>query len=253
MIRARQFLGENLIYIEGLRSVVKALGNSQCDEAAIFLQEIGADKARAQHFGDEWIGALLQLNTPTATNLLLGFVDPSLPQMPKELIAHYDGKLVRGLTDMGQRDPAILRRFYSLADEDLTPEQAKVLGKVLASLGTTESLTHALNLLHDSRSNGLAYELYRSLEEVFVEHRPVAGSANTYTMEPRSANAIRRKLVDMAQNDPKRKESALALLNEIEEWRLRFGRPDGEPRSPRIEAGFLWPLKNGLSDGRATT
>lgn len=250
---ARQFLGENLIYVDGLRSVVKALGNSRCDEAAAFLQEIGADKVRAQHLGDEWIGALIQLNTPTARNLLLGFVDPSQPQMPKELIAHYDGKLVASLTSMALRDPAILQHFYALSNADLTPEQAKVLGKVLASIGSTDSLIHALNLLNDAGASGSSYELYRSLEEVFVEHRPVAGSTNSFTMEPRSSNAIRLKLVDMAQNDPKRKQSASALLNEIEEWRMRFGRPDGEPRSPKIEADFFWPPETGLGDGSATT
>jgi hypothetical protein len=239
--RAQQFLGEKLIHVEGLRSLTRALGNSRAGDAAGMLQEIVADKVRAQYLGDEWIGALAQLDTSAARNLLLSFIDPSLPSMPQELIAHYDGKLVGGLVSMAQRDPDVRRRIFSVVDADLSPEQAKVLGKVLAKLGTAEALMRALDLLKDDGNQGASYELYKSLEEVFVEHRPLEGSSNAFTMLPRSSNAIRRKLLDMVRSDPKRQNSALALLNEIEEWRMRFGRPDGEPRSPIVEAGFFWP------------
>ena len=239
--RAQQFLDEKLIHVEGLRSLTRALGSSRADDATAMLQAIVADKVRAQYLGDEWIGALAQLDTSAARNLLLSFIDPSLPSMPQELIAHYDGKLVGGLVSMAQRDPDVRRRIFSVVDADLSPEQAKVLGKVLAKLGTAEALMRALDLLKDDGNQGASYELYKSLEEVFVEHRPLEGSSNAFTMVPRSSNAIRRKLLDMVRSDPKRQNSALALLNEIEEWRMRFGRPDGEPRSPIVEAGFSWP------------
>jgi hypothetical protein len=241
VVRAQVFLGEKLIHVEGLRSLTKALGSSRSDDAAAMLQEIVADKARAQYLGDEWIGALAQLDTPAARNLLLSFTDPSLPSMPQELIAHHDGKLVGSLVSMAQRHLDIGHRIFSLVDADLSPEQAKVLGKVLAKVGTTEALMRALDLLKDDGNGGASYELYRSLEEVFVEHRSIEGASSTVTMVPRSSNAIRRKLLDMVQNDPKRRNSALALLNQIEEWRMRFGRPDGEPRSPSVEDGFFWP------------
>lgn len=239
--RAQQFLDEKLIHVEGLRSLTRALGSSRADDAVAMLQEIVADNVRAQYLGDEWIGALAQLDTSAARNLLLSFIDPSLPSMPQELIAHYDGKLVGSLVSMAQRDADVRRRIFSVVDADLSPEQAKVLGKVLAKLGTAEALMRALDLLKDDANQGASYELYKSLEEVFVEHRPLEGSSNAFTMVPRSSNAIRRRLLDMVQSDSKRKNSALALLNEIEEWRIRFGRPDGEPRSPIVEAGFFWP------------
>jgi hypothetical protein len=111
-------------------------------------------------------------------------------------------------------------------------------------MGTLESLLRALDLLKDDGSGGSSYELYRGLEEVFVEHRPLQESSNTYTMVPRPSNEIRLKLLNMVQNDPLRKKSAWELLNEIEKWRMQFGRPDGEPRSPSVDAGFLWPLEN---------
>jgi hypothetical protein len=111
-----------------------------------------------------------------------------------------------------------------------------------------EALMRALDLLKDDGSGGSSYELHRSLEEVFVEHRQIQASSNTYTLVPRASNVIRKKLLDMMQNDSRRKKSALALLSEIEKWRMQYGRPDGEPRSPSVEAGFLWPPEDELGD-----
>ena len=96
-------------------------------------------------------------------------------------------------------------------------------------------------LLRDDGTGGGSYELHKNIEEAFVEHRPYGGSSNTFTMVPRSSNAIRGRLMEMVQSDPLRSKSAFALLNEIEKWRMWHGRPDGEARSPKMEAGFVWP------------
>ena len=242
--RVRECLDEKLVSFEGLRSLIKALGSSRIEEAAGLLADIVADNARAQYVGDEWIQALKRLDAPAARELLLSFVDPSLPPMPTQLISHYDGRLIDCLVGLAQRDSAIRQRMYSLVDTDLSAAQAKILGKVLVKIGNVESLLRALDLLKDDGSDGSSYELYRGLEEVFVEHRPLQESSNTYTMVPRASNEIRLKLFDMVKNDPLRKKSAWSLLNEIEKWRMQFGRPDGEPRSPSVEAGFSWPLEN---------
>ena len=242
--RVRECLDDKLVSFEGLRSLMTALGSSRIEEAAGLLADIVADTARVQYAGDEWIGALKRLDTPAARELLLSFVDPSLPAMPTQLIAHHDGRLIDCLVGLAQRDSSIRQRIYTLVDTDLSPAQAKILGSVLAKMGSLESLLHALNLLKDDGSGGSSYELYRRLEEVFVEHRPLQESSNTYTMVPRQSNEIRLKLLNMMQNDPLRKKSAWELLNEIEKWRMQFGRPDGEPRSPSVEAGFSWPVLN---------
>lgn len=242
--RVRECLDEKLVSFEGLRSIITTLGSSRIGEAAGLLADIVADAARAQYLGDEWIRALKRLDTPAARELLLSFVDPSLPPMPTHLISHYDGRLIDCLVGLAQRDSGVRQRMYSLVDGDLSAAQAKILGKVLAKIGTLESLLRALDLLKDDVSGGSSYELYRGIEEVFVEHRPVQESSSTYTMVPRASNEIRLKLLDMLKNDPVRKKSAWSLLNEIEKWRMQFGRPDGEPRSPSVEVGFFWPLEN---------
>jgi hypothetical protein len=38
-----------------------------------------------------------------------------------------------------------------------------------------------------------------------------------------------------------RKKSALALLAQIEVWRLEYGKPNSEPRHPHFESLALWP------------
>ena len=158
-----------------------------------------------------------------------------------ELDRHHDGRLVRRLVELAQRDTAVRQRMFDLAQENIPSTHAVVLGKVLANLGTTDALLASLQLLRDGNAGGASYELHKTIEETFVEHRPYPGSSNAVTMVPRSSNAIRSRLMEMVQNDPLRRKSAFALLNEIERWRMWHGRPDGEPRSPKIEAGFLWP------------
>jgi hypothetical protein len=51
-----------------------------------------------------------------------------------------------------------------------------------------------------------------------------------------------KSLLEMATKDEKRKISSLRLLAQIEEWRLEYGRPAGEPRHPAFNSGEPWPL-----------
>jgi hypothetical protein len=87
----------------------------------------------------------------------------------------------------------------------------------------------------------VSFELEKRIEDAFVEHRPYQDSTNTFTLIPRSSNRIRTKLLDMVKNDPKRRKSAYTLISQIESWRIQHGRPNGEPRSPDLADGLLWP------------
>jgi hypothetical protein len=239
--RVRQLIDEKLLSMEGARGLAKALGHSRCPDAVALLRELASDTVRVQYVGDDWVDAVAQFDSQEARNLLLSFIDPALPPLSNELIRHHDGRLVRRLTELAQRDAAIQHRMFDLAQENIPVTHAVVLGKVLANLGTTDALLASLQLLRDGGAGGASYELHKNIEETFVEHRPYPGSSNAVTMVPRSSNAIRSRLMEMVQNDPLRRKSAFALLNEIERWRMWHGRPDGEPRSPKMEAGFLWP------------
>jgi len=239
--RVRQLIQEKLLSMEGTRVLTKTLGYSRCPDAVALLRELADDNVRVQHLGDDWVDAVARFDSQEARDLLMSFIDPALPPLSKELIRHHDGRLVRRLAELAQRDATVQRRMFDLTKENIPAEHATVLGKVLASLGTADALLASLELLRDDGTGGASYELHKNIEEAFVEQRPYSGSSNTFTMVPRSSNAIRSRLLEMAQNDPLRRKSAFALLNEIEKWRMWHGRPDGEPRSPKMEAGFLWP------------
>ncbi len=239
--RVRQLIEEKLLSMEGMRALAKALGLSRCPDAVALLGELAGDSVRVQNLGNDWVDAVAQFETQEARNLLLSFIDPTLPPLSHELIRHQDGRVVRRLTELAQRDATVLQRMFDLAQGNIPATHAVLLGKVLANLGTTDALLMSLQLLRDGSASGTSYELQKNIEESFVEHRPYPGSSNAVTMVPRSSNAIRSRLMEMVQNDPLRRRSAFALLNEIERWRMWHGRPDGEPRSPKMEAGFLWP------------
>jgi hypothetical protein len=96
-------------------------------------------------------------------------------------------------------------------------------------------------VLRDDGS-GVPYDLLRSIENAFLERRPYGTEGGAYTIAPRGSNAVRKKLLEVAQSDPNRKRSAFALLGQIEVWRLEYGRPTDEPRHPAIESGASWPL-----------
>jgi hypothetical protein len=239
--RVRLLIEEKLLSTEGLPGLTKALGYSRCPVAVALLRELANDNGRIQHLGDDWVDAVARVDSKEARDLLMSFVDPTLAPLSRELIRHHDGRLVRRLAELAQRDATVQRRMFDLAKENIPASQATVLGKVLASLGTLDALLASLELLRDDDTGGGSYELHRAIERAFVEHRPYGGSSNVLTMVPRSSNAIRGRLMEMVQSDPLRRKSAFALLNEIEKWRMWYGRPDGEPRSPKMEASFLWP------------
>ena len=242
--QVRQLIEERLVSIEGTRAVTKALGHSRCPDALALLRELANDNVRVQHLGDDWVDAVAQFDSQEGRDLLLSFIDPTLPPLPNELIRQNDGRLVCRLTELAQRNAAVQHRILALAQERVPTAHAIVLGKVLANLGTTDALLASLQLLRDDHGGGASYELHKSIEEAFLERRPYhpyRASSNAVKMVPRSSNAIRSRLMEMVQNDPLRRKSAFALLNQIEKWRMWHGRPNGEPRSPKMGAGFLWP------------
>lgn len=234
-------LSELRVYAHELRGVLEALGHCRCDNALPFLLELGSDKTRAEQLGDAWINAVAALDTPDARNLLLSFVDPKLTGPPADVTFSRDHSLVARLVDLALRDKAIEQRLLQLCEAELPSAKRDLLAKVVGQLGTLEAVTAGLNLIDDAAATKVPYEIWKQLEDAFVERRPHGESQNTFTLEPRSSNAIRAKLLEMATMDEKRRKSALKLLAQIEEWRLEYGRPAGEPRHPAIDSGEPWP------------
>lgn len=226
-----------------LIGVVAALGASRCDNAIDALMEFaGADGKGVDALGESWIEAIGNLEGTRSNEILLSFVDPNVRLFNREFIPdHRHGDiLARLLAERAAKEKSLKDRLIELANGDLPPLKRMLLAKVFARFRKEEDLVAGLAVLRDDDS-GIPYELFRSMEETFLEHRPYGPGSNTYTIVPRGSNALRRRLFEMSRTDPLRKRSAFALLGQIEVWRLEHGRPEDEPRHPAVDSGEPWP------------
>jgi hypothetical protein len=226
-----------------LSGVVAALGASRCDDAIDVLMEFaGADGKGVEGVGESWIEAIAALEGARSNEILLSFVDPNAKLWNRQFIPdHRHGDLLaRLLAERGVKDESLKRKLFELANGDLPPTKRMLLARVFGQLSSEDDRVQGLCILRDDGS-GVPYELIRSLEEAFLEHRPYGPGSNTFTLVPRGSNALRKRLFEMSQTDPLRKRSAFALLGQIEVWRLEHGHPADEPRHPAIESEVSWP------------
>lgn len=226
-----------------LRSVVAALGASRSEEAIDLLMELaGPDGKGAEIIGEPWIKAIAALGGKQAEEVLLSFVDPNQKIFSRNFVPdHQHGDLLaRVLSEMADKAPEFKRKLLALANSELPADKQMLLAKVFARFQAEGDFVAGLSVLQDGGS-GVPYELLRALEDRFLERRPYQGASNTYTLVPQGCNAVRKHLLEMAMMDSQRKRSAIALLGQVEAWRLEHGRPDDEPRHPALESGLPWP------------
>ena len=236
--------GVRFFYPHDSRGVVAALGASRCSGAMdLLLQLAKPDGSAVAQIGDEWIRAVAQLGGKRSNEVLLSFVDPDQKLFTKDLVPDYQNGnlLARLLAERAEHDGEFKAELFRLASGALPQTKRMLLAKAFAFFQREDDLVAGLCVLRDDES-GLPYELLRTIENAFLEHRPYGKETNVYTVAPRGSNAVRERLLEMAQTDPLRKSSAFALLGQIEVWRLEHGRPMDEPRHPAVESGAYWPI-----------
>ncbi len=227
-----------------LDGVVAALGASRCDGAIDVLMEFaGVDGKGVEAIGESWIKAIATLEGTRSSEILLSFVDPNAKVFNRDFIPdhRYGDLLARLLAERAVKDKVLKGKLVELANGGLPPAKRMLLAKVFSQFAGEDDRVEGLCILRDDGS-GVPYELVRSMEEAFLEHRPYGPGSNTYTIVPRGSNALRKRLFEMSLTDPLRKRSAFALLGQIEVWRLEHGRPEDEPRHPAVDSGEPWPL-----------
>jgi hypothetical protein len=224
--------------------LVAALGASRCAEAMDLLMELaGPDGSRVEAIGEPWIRAVAQLGGKRSNQVLASFVDPNAKLFTMDFLPdHRHGGLLAGLlAHRAEEDCEFKTELFRLANGDLPHAKRMLLAQTFACFQKEDDLVAGLSVLRDDYS-GVPYEILRSIESVFLERLPYGTQGNVFTLAPRGSNALRRRLLEMAQTDPARKRSAFALLGQIEVWRLEYGRPMNEPRHPAIESDTPWPL-----------
>ena len=241
--KIRDFVSGFKFPAHDMGSVVAALGASRCDDAVdVLMQFAGPDGKGVDALGDSWIKAIGALKTARSTEILLSFVDPNTKLFNRDFIPdhRYGDLLAQLLAERAATDKTLKARLVELANGDVPIAKRMLLVKVFGQFTGEEDRVEGLCVLRDE-GQGVPYELVRSIENAFLERRPFGSSGNAYTLSPLGCNAIRKRLFEMVIGDPSRKESALALLGQIEVWRLEHGHPADEPRHPTIESEVSWP------------
>lgn len=240
--KIRELMSQSRVRDDQLPAAFEAVGHSRCDAALPFLREIAVNKPLAGHLGEAWINAVAVLDTAESRNLLLSFVDPELTGLPIELELGGGDALVTRVVEMMRRDRAVEQRVFQVCGFDLPAAKRLMLARVVSRFGTLQAVSAGLELMDDTANPPIPYEIGQQIEAAFVESRPYPGNENTYTLVPQSSNAIRTKLLEMTFKDERRRNSAFQVLSQIEEWRLEYGRPAGEPRHPAFDSGEPWPF-----------
>jgi hypothetical protein len=240
--RIRSLVSELPFRPDALNGVVGALGASRCEDAIDVLMDFaGAEGKGTQTVGDSWIKAIGSFEGARTTQILLSFVDPNARLFGEEFVPgdRVGDVAVRLLAERAEKDQGLKSRLLDLANSDLLSNNRTLLAKVFAQFAEERDRVSALSILRDD--SGVPYELVRSMESAFLEHRPYETYGNAYTLHPRGSNAVRKKLFEMVIGDPHRKNSAFTLIGQIEVWRLEHGHPADEPRHPVIDSGVSWP------------
>ena len=238
--KIHEITAEQMIHPYELREIMIALGHSRCEEALDLLRELASDQQLLEELDDTWTNAVASIGGPGAKDLLLNFIDPALGPVPGEHQLDQDVLATR-IADFVRDEPEVHDRLLELCNARLSLPKRLLLARVIGKLGTQEAITAGLSLIDDAAQPPVPWGLWEHVEASFIERVPYSQSENIYTLAARPANSIREKLFEMATKDERRKKSAFSLLGQIEEWRLEYGRPTGEPRHPAFESGEPWP------------
>jgi len=241
----RELFSEFRLFWYGNRDLLMALAQCPDDSGLTLLTEIagGLNDSAFQQIAKEWLEAVASCPLPRARAIMLSFVDPDAGSSvgDRTLPDYAIGFLAGCLFDLARTDSSVAERIIQLTAIPISGQQRMIVAKVIAWLNSAAALRAGLNLIDDASTPGIPYEIYRAIEDVVLEKRPYGGSSQSYTLAPCGANDLKERLFEMAKRDPRRAKSAYVLLDQIEEWRLEYGRPPSEPRHPDFDSGEMWP------------
>ena len=241
--KLRTLLGKRHLGDYVLRELGTVLGESRSNAAIELLYEVASDARTFEQCEENFINAVTTLDTPRASELLLGLVDPDIRAVALTRHPRREDLLVARLTELAQRRPKVAARLRELCYRDLPEINRHVLSKVMGSFGTSDALVFNLNLIDDTKPSPVPKGVWDQLESAFVERQPCVQDTNVYTLHAQASNDVRARLFRMALEDRKRRKSAFMLLGQIEVWHLEHGRPTDEPRHPDLASGQSWPPK----------
>jgi hypothetical protein len=230
-----------------LPTLVVRIGYSRRPEALELLKHILSQAHAREHLGDSWIDAAAQIDTTAAREMLLDLILGPDAEVPEAGGRGASDRAAVHLAALFRKDEAVRQRLLKLDKSEISARGRDLLVRVSLRVGTEEALFACLDLLDAPGLDGYTdYELRGHLEEIFLQHLPIAERSGAYRLSPRAANDLRERLIAMAETESPAQQGARRLLTQIELSRLAYGRPNGEPRNPRFAKGVMWPLFCGL-------
>jgi hypothetical protein len=120
---------------EGIRRVVSALGHSRCDNALDVLLAIGTKDGRANSLGEVWINAVAELDTQSARDVLMSFIDPESSEGLAAASLGRNDVLAQRIAEIAEKNPSIRARLLGLCGVRLDRARRELLGSVIVRLG----------------------------------------------------------------------------------------------------------------------
>jgi len=244
----REVLAGGRLYGHVLRGVITALGYSRAPGALALLTEIsGPASPNFSTVGSEWIEAISNIGDKDAAEALFAFIQ-SAQNGPNTLPPHehYLFELAANrLATLVQEDNALKSRILGLVNVSGTPERDFMLIKSIVAMDSLDALLSTMNLAIVDRSHRWPYfVLEEAFQDLCLIKRPTHPDSNSYTLEPKSAMELRRKLMEIVTAGGLGSWNAFSLLGRIDVWRLEHGKPPREPRHPHLDSGLKWPSLN---------
>ncbi|MGE4096401.1 MAG: hypothetical protein AB7G75_36850, partial [Candidatus Binatia bacterium] len=219
------------------RDLIQVLRVCGTPEARQFLVELTRDTDfRSRWWYPDLLTALSQYSSPDTTEVLL----EELARFSKQALGtdeptNLRHALVGALSELAKTDPEMVAHFRQQAQVTNNPRERKLLASILSKDDGSAAVLASCYLLSDEADDPIPYEVQQAVEAAMTDRKPF-GDTSSYTLIPKIFNPLRTFLFKLALTDQHRTHSAKCLLLQIENQRLKLGRPRDEPRHPDFDA-----------------
>ena len=211
-----------------VRDLLVLLGSCRVPEAVDLVVELALNPAVNAHYLYE-VGTVLSTSpNPGAERGLITLFEKYCSGELDSRDAH--SHLPRAFARAAKKGGRLWDEIRQRCGRPQSPRERQVLLCILNEIESVEAAICVCELIHDEFP--VNYPAEHLVEEAATQKVPAGGSS--YYIEPRDASDLKKRLINIAHSDVKRRASALHLLAVVERCRLEHGWPLTEARHPDI-------------------
>ncbi len=223
-----------------IRELLMLLGASQLPDAVALIIELALKPEINEHYLYEVATVLCNSRNPTAESGLITLLDKFCTGELNFNNAH--SHLPRALARAAKAGGKLWEEIKRRCAKPQSNHERHVLLHILSEVEGLETAACLCDLMNDEFPMG--YPAEHLVEAAITEKVPAGGSS--YYIKPRKAADLKKRLLDIAYLDVRRRASATQLLGIIQRSRLEHGWPANELLHPDIELvkklGCPWEL-----------